>query len=269
MALAGLRPNEERTVRGVVEWARKRLGDRLVDIRLYGSKARGDSGPESDIDLFMLVTEKLTREEKEEFSRINCDLDLENATVTMAVIRTVEQWSDPLRRATLFHKNVESEGVRLVRAREGTMIAHGRPAGKRADALAVNGELARLRLRRAEATLREAHHMLEGGHLAGTVNRAYYAAFHAARALLATKGRDSARHAGVLALFDEHFVHAGIVAREHSTAIHALFRLRLQSDYEDVVEFSADEVREHLEKAGAFVAAARQALGSLLQDRED
>jgi predicted nucleotidyltransferase len=113
MALAGLRPNEERTVRGVVEWARDRLGDRLVDIRLYGSKARGDSGPESDIDLFMLVTEKLSREEDDEYSEVSYDLDLENETVTMAVIRTVEQWSDPLRRATLFYKNVESEGVPL------------------------------------------------------------------------------------------------------------------------------------------------------------
>ncbi len=113
MALAGLQPNEERTVRGVVEWARERLGDRLVAVRLFGSKARGDSDPESDIDLFILVTEKLTREQKEELSRVKYDLDLENDTVTMAVIRTVEQWSDPVRQITLFYKNVESEGVPL------------------------------------------------------------------------------------------------------------------------------------------------------------
>ncbi len=113
MALAGLQPNEERTVRGVVEWARERLGDRLVAVRLFGSKARGDSDPESDIDLFILVTETLTREEKEDFSEISYDLDLANVTVTMTVFETVERWNDPVTHVTLFYKNVEREGLRL------------------------------------------------------------------------------------------------------------------------------------------------------------
>jgi len=249
MALAGLRPNEERTVRGVVEWARERFGDRLVDIRLFGSKARGDSDPESDIDLFMLLREELTREEKEELSRVKHDLDLENGTVTMAIIETAGRWCSPLVRATLFHKNVEQEGVGLL--------------------MDANTDVARLRLSQAEETLREADLMLQAGYPRGGVNRAYYAAFYAARALLTTKELDSARHAGVLALFDEHFVHSGTIAREHSTAIHALFDLRLQSDYRDHVALDAEQAREQLGKAEAFVAAVREALESLLAQEDD
>jgi predicted nucleotidyltransferase len=34
----------------------ERLGRQLVEIRLFGSKARGDSRPESDIDMLVIVT---------------------------------------------------------------------------------------------------------------------------------------------------------------------------------------------------------------------
>jgi hypothetical protein len=41
------------------------------------------------------------------------------------------------------------------------------------------------------------------------VNRAYYAMFYATLALLVTVDKGSAKHSGVIALFDRHFVKAG------------------------------------------------------------
>lgn len=38
------------------------------------------------------------------------------------------------------------------------------------------------------------------------VNRAYYAIFYAANALLATKGLERSKHSGVIAAFRQHFV---------------------------------------------------------------
>lgn len=35
--------------------ARARLGERIREVRVFGSRARGDAGPASDLDLFILV----------------------------------------------------------------------------------------------------------------------------------------------------------------------------------------------------------------------
>lgn len=75
--------------------------------------------------------------------------------------------------------------------------------------------------------------LLEGGRSASAVNRFYYAAFHAARALLATRGLDSSRHAGVIALFQQHFVKTGDFPLDVARALPRAFEKRLNSDYED------------------------------------
>jgi len=58
---------------------------------------------------------------------------------------------------------------------------------------------------RAKEVLAEAHHLLTGGFYNGVVTRAYYAAFHGARALLITRGLESKTHRGVIQLFNLHF----------------------------------------------------------------
>ena len=69
--------------------------------------------------------------------------------------------------------------------------------------------LARHRLARARVALEEADLLESAGRWNGALNRVYYAAFYAARALLALKRIDSSRHSGVIALFQEHFVKTG------------------------------------------------------------
>ncbi len=52
-------------------------------------------------------------------------------------------------------------------------------------------DLGRWRIEKAEKTLLEGEKLLDLGFYNGAINRFYYSAFHAARALLATKGLDS------------------------------------------------------------------------------
>lgn len=66
--------------------------------------------------------------------------------------------------------------------------------------------LARYRLARAKESFADGVLLQERGSMTGAVNRFYYAAFHAARALLVTKGLDAGKHSGVIALFQQHFV---------------------------------------------------------------
>ena len=65
--------------------------------------------------------------------------------------------------------------------------------------------------------LARAHRVLKTGNLAladgdyiTAVNRAYYAIFYSANALLTTKGLERSKHSGVIAAFRQHFVKIGI-----------------------------------------------------------
>jgi len=60
--------------------------------------------------------------------------------------------------------------------------------------------------------------------------------------LLATRNADSARHAGVIALFQQHFVKTGDFSSEVARALPRAFEKRLSSDYSDFVEITRDEV---------------------------
>jgi predicted nucleotidyltransferase len=47
-------PREQEAIDAFVIRLRQRYPDRISEILLFGSKARGDSGPESDIDILVV-----------------------------------------------------------------------------------------------------------------------------------------------------------------------------------------------------------------------
>ena len=113
--------------------------------------------------------------------------------------------------------------------------------------------LARHRMERAAASCAEGDLLADQRSHRGAMNRYYYAAFHAARALLATRDVDSARHAGVIALFQQHFVKTGRFPAEIARALPRSFEKRLSSDYSDFVEISAEEAEKVRGEVHAFV----------------
>jgi uncharacterized protein (UPF0332 family) len=120
--------------------------------------------------------------------------------------------------------------------------------------------IARHRLERADAACREGDLLAEQHSYGGAANRYYYAAFYAARALLATRNVDSARHAGVIALFQQHFVKSGDFPADIARALPRSFEKRLSSDYSDFVEIRAEEVERVRTEVHAFVEACREFL---------
>ncbi len=101
--------------------------------------------------------------------------------------------------------------------------------------------LARHRLQRARATLNEGDLLREAKAADGAINRYYYAAFYAARALLATRELDSPRHSGVIALFNRHFVKSQVVSPDVARVLVRSFEKRLQSDYADFARTTAED----------------------------
>jgi uncharacterized protein (UPF0332 family) len=120
--------------------------------------------------------------------------------------------------------------------------------------------LSRHRLGRARAALQEAAVLQSAGHWHGALNRVYYAAFYAARALLALKKVDSSRHSGVIALFQQHFVQPGVVAADVARALPQAFARRQRSDYDDFTEIGGDEIQPLREQVQRLVDACEEAV---------
>ena len=126
---------------------------------------------------------------------------------------------------------------------------------------------ARHRLGRAGEALDEGEHLWAIGAFAGAVNRFYYAAFHAARSLLAIREVDSARHSGVISLFQQHFVKGGLIAPETAKALPRSFEKRQDADYGDFAKVSADEAAAIRDEVRSFVAECGSVLERLSAGR--
>lgn len=79
------------------------------------------------------------------------------------------------------------------------------------------------------------------------VNRAYYAIFHALRAVTALDGFDSGKHSGVIAYFNRNYVKNGIFNKRISKNIDMSFRLREKTDYQDLI--NREMAEEQINKA--------------------
>jgi len=130
-------------------------------------------------------------------------------------------------------------------------------------------EIARHRLRLAHETLEEADVLMAAHRRRGALNRLYYAAFYAARALLATRELDSARHSGVIALFQQHFVKTDLVAADVARTLPRAFQSRQTSDYADAAELDEEVVLEVRRDVGAFIAACERVVGQLIEGDTD
>lgn len=120
--------------------------------------------------------------------------------------------------------------------------------------------LARDRMDRARASFKDGLVLLKEGSSNGAIGRFYYAAFHAARALLATKGLDASRHTGVIKLFSQHFVKTGLVFPETAKALSRSFEKRLDSEYEDYIQFSKKEAEQVRDEVRDFIRACEMTL---------
>ncbi|MBM3475406.1 MAG: HEPN domain-containing protein [Armatimonadetes bacterium] len=126
--------------------------------------------------------------------------------------------------------------------------------------MSTDEEVIAYRLDRARETLEEARLMAETGHWNTCVNRLYYACFYAATALLLREGLASAKHSGVRAFLNQHFVKTGILAQELGALYNELFDSRNEGDYRDLLRLSADRVEPLIPRAAEFVEAVERLL---------
>jgi hypothetical protein len=115
-------------------------------------------------------------------------------------------------------------------------------------------------LERAVHCLDEARMLRGGGFPYGAVSRAYYAVFHAARALLFSLGLEVRSHRAVLNQVSERFVKPGRLQPEFARLLSHMQRDREDADYEPDAVFTAALADEAIADAEQFLAAARSLL---------
>ena len=103
-----LSPGERSVLLRFREELAARLGDRLSEVILFGSRARGEGHGDSDLDVLVAVRE-LGRQERRALLDIATDLLTETGLVISPTI------VDPVRfdRTTAFATHVARDGVRL------------------------------------------------------------------------------------------------------------------------------------------------------------
>jgi predicted nucleotidyltransferase len=110
MAHAGLLENEKAALLKLKSALLQKLG--LLDFRVYGSKARGDATPDSDVDV-MIEVENYTPAVESEIDELIFQVNLEFECFISAVIFSRRELEEgPLDESPLY-KMIEREGVRV------------------------------------------------------------------------------------------------------------------------------------------------------------
>ncbi len=114
--------------------------------------------------------------------------------------------------------------------------------------------------KRGDESLESARILLAAALHADAVSRAYYAAFHYARALLLTVGEEPETHAGLHKLLHRDLVRDGVLDPDVAHLFSRLQKFRLDADYAAEVVFTPSAAAEELRAAETFVAEARAVL---------
>lgn len=84
-----------------------------AEVILYGSHVRGESGADSDYDIFILVDSPLTRELEDHVSFAIYDLEYEADVILSVHVYEKSFFQSPLGKVMPLFNNVRTEGVRI------------------------------------------------------------------------------------------------------------------------------------------------------------
>jgi predicted nucleotidyltransferase len=99
--------------RAAVEAAARVLKERfpVTQVILFGSKARGEAAPDSDIDLLVLTSRPLTPDERSAMTEETLPVWLPGGAPIELLVRPYEDWYHGLIQVMPIRKAVDREGV--------------------------------------------------------------------------------------------------------------------------------------------------------------
>lgn len=87
--------------------------DPLMEVILYGSRARGSAAAESDWDFLILTDGYADPGIRQALRRKLYEIEWATGEVVSVVIKSREEWNRPILQGSPFHRNVEQDGIHL------------------------------------------------------------------------------------------------------------------------------------------------------------
>ncbi|MEA2081359.1 MAG: nucleotidyltransferase domain-containing protein [Elusimicrobiota bacterium] len=106
--------SEKKTVLSLVSEMKLKFKNKISDVRLFGSKARGNFNKDSDIDIFVLLRSK--HKKKSDVDGIDdlfFDYEFDTGCPLAHVIFDMDEYRKNTKLKSFFFENVEKEGVSL------------------------------------------------------------------------------------------------------------------------------------------------------------
>ena len=205
---------------------RAAFGDRLHRLVLYGSHARGDATPQSDIDVLVVLEDGRDRSDRERFDTYN----------------------QPL------YRNVREEGELLVPPNdpdaELALQRHTYPPNISPRGMKQAAEDA---LNRARKNLDGARRDLDAGDYNRSISGSYYTMLYAARAALNEAGEAPKSHSGARHQLRETYVQDGPLDAHYHGLLSQAEDDRLDAEYELSPSFTAEKAEQWIARAEDFV----------------
>jgi uncharacterized protein (UPF0332 family)/predicted nucleotidyltransferase len=222
---------------------------------LYGSRARGDARPTSDIDV-LVVYDPANGDKKYAIRELADELLYAARTefeIQPLVLTEKELAQDAARGLPLLH-NIAREGIVL----EGEQVT---PRGM------DRKHWADIHLADARRTLRTARLVLADGDLKSAISLAYFIYLDAARAALITKGIAPQSHGGTKTLFGLHFIKPGLLPKKFGPLFERLETDRLEATYRKQREFTPEDAERALARAEELVTTVENLLPTWLGEQ--
>lgn len=98
----------------IIEEAFNLLADKIYKIILYGSYARGDFTPESDVDVIILLncSKDEVRLYRKQVSRLSSRIGLQNDVEISILLRDMASYEEGMK-VLPFYRNINQEGIIL------------------------------------------------------------------------------------------------------------------------------------------------------------
>ena len=110
------------------------------------------------------------------------------------------------------------------------------------------------RIQKAWNSIQEADDNARLGYWTLAASRLYYAAYYMASALLVDKGFIARSHSGVIHIIGSEFVKKDFLSKEDGRLISRLFNMRQSGDYDDLFDWTEEEVQPFFNKTKDFLA---------------
>lgn len=226
--------------------------DQVQSLMLYGSKARGEARPGSDVDL-LLIHREISPQQKETVEELTVDIyggkpDIHVLTYSTDEIRQDLELGRPL------FVNI---------AQDGNLIEGERIVVNETNKPQVSQEF----IESAKKRLASAQVLLNSDLYRDSISRSYYTVLDAADAALIAKGFTPKSHEGTITLFGAHFVKVGLVPKDYDSLFRRIHKARNDADYKPQIKFTRDDAERWFNRAQIFVDTIDTLLPRLLEEK--